>query len=257
MTEQNITFPSREIFEEKLYDIFKKNSLDKYLDSDKADKFYRLALTLAETNKSLNLTAVTDADGIILKHFADSLIAVEDFPEGASVIDVGCGGGFPTFPLAIVRPDLKITALDSTEKKINFVARTAGELGLGNITAISDRAEALGKGKFREIFDAATARAVAALPVLTELCMPFVKVGGAFVAMKALRYGEEIADTLSDNLFEKLGGEKTPSVTPVTLLGGDEPLTRAVVKVRKLTETPVAYPRNYSQIMKSAKKRSK
>ena len=257
MTEQNMTFPSKEIFEEKLYDIFKKNSLDKYLDGDKADKLYRLAVALAETNKSLNLTAVTDADGIILKHFADSLIAVEDFPRDAFVIDVGCGGGFPTFPLAIVRPDLRITALDSTEKKINFVAKTAGELKLTNVTAISDRAEALGKGKFREIFDVATARAVAALPVLTELCLPFVKVGGNFVAMKALRADEEIDATLSENLFEKLGGEKEPAVRTVTLSGGDEPLTRVVIKVKKTKETPPAYPRNYSQIAKSAKKRAK
>lgn len=257
MTEQNLAFPSKEIFEEKLYDIFKKNSLDKYLDEDKADKLYRLAVELVETNKSLNLTAVTDADGIALKHFADSLIATEEFPLGATVIDVGCGGGFPTFPLAIVRPDLKITALDSTEKKINFVRETAKKLGIDNITAISDRAEALGKGKLRESFDVATARAVAALPVLTELCLPFVKVGGAFVAMKALRYGEEINATLSENLFEKLGGEKEPTVTPVTLVGGNEPLTRAVIKVRKTVKTPPVYPRNYSQIAKSAKKRSK
>lgn len=257
MTEQNTVFPSKEIFEERLYDIFKQNGLDEHLDGDKADKLYRLAVALVETNKSLNLTAVTDADGIILKHFADSLIAVDEFPRDAFIIDVGCGGGFPTFPLAIVRPDLKITALDSTEKKINFVAKTAGELKLGNVTAISDRAEALGKGKFREIFDVATARAVAALPVLTELCLPFVKVGGDFIAMKALRYGEEIEATLSENLFEKLGGEKTPSVTPITLVGGDEPLTRAVIKVKKIKETPPAFPRNYSQIAKSAKKRSK
>lgn len=257
MTEQNLAFPSKEIFEEKLYDIFKKNSLEKYLDEDKADKFYRLAVALVETNKSLNLTAVTDADGIALKHFADSLIATEEFPEGATVIDVGCGGGFPTFPLAIVRPDLKITALDSTEKKINFVAKTAIDLGLDNINAISDRAESLGKGTLRESFDVATARAVAALPVLTELCLPFVKVGGDFVAMKALRADEEIDATLSENLFEKLGGEKKPRVTPVTLVGGDEPLTRVVIKVKKIAKTPPSYPRNYSQIAKSAKKRTK
>ena len=255
MTEQNIAFPSKESFEERLYDIFRKNSLEKYLSGERADKFYRLALALHETNKSLNLTAVTDAEGIALKHFADSLIAVEEFPEGASVIDVGCGGGFPTFPLAIVRPDLKITALDSTDKKIAFVKRTAEELGLTNINAVSDRAEELGQGMLRESFDIATARAVAALPVLTELCMPFVKVGGAFVAMKALRYGEEIEATLSENLFEKLGGEKEPRVTAVTLLGGEEPLTRAVIRVKKMKKTPPEYPRSYSQIAKSAKKR--
>lgn len=257
MTDKNIALPPKEIFAERLYDIFKQNSLDKYLDENKAELFYRLALTLTETNKSLNLTAVTDADGIILKHFADSLIAVDSFPEGARIIDVGCGGGFPTFPLAIVRPDLKITALDSTEKKINFVQRTAKELSLDNITAVSARAEDLGRGELRESFDGATARAVAALPVLTELCMPFVKVGGAFVAMKALRADEEIADVLSENLFEKLGGEKTPKTESVQLLGGDEPLSRTVITVKKLKSTPASYPRNYSQIMKSAKKRSK
>ena len=257
MTDQNNTFPSKEIFEEKLYSIFKQNSLDKYLDEKKAELFYRLAVILTETNKSLNLTAVTDADGIILKHFADSLIAVESFPSGAKVIDVGCGGGYPTFPLSIVRPDLKITALDSTEKKINFVRSTAKELGLDNIDAISDRAEALGRGELRESFDVATARAVAALPVLSELCIPFVKVGGAFVAMKALRADEELADTLSQGLFDKLGCEKEPYTESVTLLGGDEPLTRTVITVKKIKNTPPAYPRNYSQIAKSAKKRAK
>lgn len=257
MTDQNNTFPSKEIFEEKLYSIFKQNSLDKYLDEKKAELFYRLAVILTETNKSLNLTAVTDADGIILKHFADSLIAVERFPNGAKVIDVGCGGGYPTFPLAIVRPDLKITALDSTEKKINFVRGTAKELGLDNIFAISDRAEALGRGEMRESFDVATARAVAALPVLSELCIPFVKVGGAFVAMKALRADEELADTLSQGLFDKLGCEKEPNTESVTLLGGDESLTRTVITVKKIKNTPPAYPRNYSQIAKSAKKRAK
>lgn len=257
MTEQNTAFPSKEIFEEKLYSIFKQNSLDGYLDEKRADLFYRLAVTLVETNKSLNLTAVTDADGVILKHFADSLIAVGDFPERARIIDVGCGGGFPTFPLAIVRPDLKITALDSTEKKINFVRATARELGLSNITAISDRAEALGRGEMRESFDAATARAVAALPVLTELCMPFVKVGGNFVAMKALRADEELSDTLAESLFEKLGGEKMPSTRFVSLLGGDEPLSRTVIISKKTKKTPDIYPRNYSQIAKSAKKRGK
>ena len=257
MTDRNNIFPSKEIFEEKLYNVFRQNSLDKYLDEKKAELFYRLAVILTETNKSLNLTAVTDADGVILKHFADSLIAVESFPEGARVIDVGCGGGYPTFPLAIVRPDLKITALDSTEKKINFVRSTARELGLDNIEAVSDRAEVLGKGELRESFDVATARAVAALPVLTELCMPFVRVGGDFVAMKALRADEELADTLAEGLFEKLGGEKMPNSRSVTLLGGDEHMSRTVITIKKIKKTPDSYPRSYSQIAKSAKKRSK
>lgn len=256
MTPSSVPFPSKEIFEERLFHIFKINSLDRYLDSGKAELFYRLASILVETNKSLNLTAVTDAEGIILKHFADSLIAVDNLPEGASVIDVGCGGGFPTFPLAIVRPDLEITALDSTEKKINFVSATAKELGLSNIRAISDRAEVLGKGAMRESFDVATARAVAPLQILSELCIPFVKVGGSFIAMKALHADDELADALSFDIFSKLGCEKEPSAEKLTLLGGDEPMTRAVIAAKKIKRTPDVYPRNYSQIAKSAKKKT-
>jgi 16S rRNA (guanine527-N7)-methyltransferase len=188
---------------------------------------------------------------VILKHFADSLIAVEDFPEGARIIDVGCGGGFPTFPLAIARPDLNITALDSTEKKINFVKATARELGLSNITAISDRAEALGRGEMRESFDHATARAVAALPVLSELCLPFVKVGGSFVAMKSVRIDEELAAAKKKNIFSLLGGEKEPRVDVLKLTDGGEELFRSIAVTKKLTPTPAKYPRPYAQIVKS------
>ena len=198
---------------------------------------------------------MTDAEGIILKHFADSLIAVDLFPRGASVIDGGCGGGFPTFPLAIVRPDLKITALDSTEKKINFVAATAKELGLYNIRAISDRAEDLGRGELREKFDVATARAVAPLQILSELCIPFVKVGGKFIAMKALHADEELASALSFDIFSKLGAETPSSLIRLSLTGGEEELTRVIISSEKLSSTPKAYPRNYSQIAKSAKKK--
>lgn len=247
------TYPE---FSERLRSVFEKNSLIKYLDEERARLFYDFADILLETNKSMNLTAVKDDDGVILKHLADSLIVADHIPEGASVIDVGCGAGFPTFPLAIARPDLKITSLDSTEKKINFVRSTAEKLGLDNVTAISGRAEDLARGEMRESFDIATARAVAALPVLTELCMPFVKVGGSFAAMKAVKADTEIADTVASGLFSTLGGEKTPRVTEYTLTDGEsEPLSRAVVEVKKLTKTPPKYPRNYSQIVKQAKKK--
>ena len=247
------TYPE---FSERLRSVFEKNSLIKYLDEERARLFYDFADLLLETNRSMNLTAVKDDDGVILKHLADSLIVASHIPEGASVIDVGCGAGFPTFPLAIARPDLKITSLDSTEKKINFVRSTAAALGLTNITAISGRAEDLARGEMRESFDIATARAVAALPVLTELCMPFVKVGGSFAAMKALRADTEIADTEASGLFHTLGGEKAPRVIEYTLTDGvGEPLSRAVVEVKKLTKTPPKYPRNYSQIVKQLKKK--
>ena len=245
-------------FKQRLWAVFEKNSLSDLLDEQKSKLFYDFTRLLLTTNESLNLTAVKDDDGVILKHLADSLIVARHLPIGASVIDVGCGGGFPTFPLAIARPDLKITALDSTEKKINFVKSAAAELGLSNINAISGRAEDLARGSMRESFDIATARAVAALPVLTELCMPFVKVGGIFCAMKALRADTEIADTVSSGLFALLGGESTPKINELTLTDGiSEPLSRAVVSVKKLTRTPPKYPRNYSQIVKSQKKKAK
>ncbi len=244
-----------EEFKERLYRIFEMNSLSKYLDENKARLFYNFAHILLETNKTFNLTAVKDEDGVILKHFADSLIVADHIPEGARIIDVGCGGGFPTFPLAIARPDLSITAIDSTEKKINFVRSTAEKLGLENIRAISGRAEELALGEMRESFDLATARAVAALPILTELCMPFVRVGGRFAAMKALRADTEIADTVSSGLFAALGGDKIPAVHEVTLTDGvSEPLSRAVVVVEKRAKTPPKYPRKYSQIVKLYKK---
>ena len=245
-----------EEFLARLCAVFEKNSLSKYYDDERARLFYEFTDILLTTNESMNLTAVRDDDGVILKHLADSLIVADHIPEGASVIDVGCGAGFPTFPLAIARPDLEITSLDSTEKKINFVRSTADRLGLKNITAISGRAEDLAKGEMRESFDVATARAVAALPVLTELCMPFIKVGGRFAAMKALKADTEIADTEKSGLFSTLGGEKTPKVTEYTLTdGAGEPLSRAVVEVKKLTKTPPKYPRNYSQIVKQLKKK--
>lgn len=245
-------------FKERLWRVFEMNSLSEYIDEGKARLFYDFADILIETNKSMNLTAVKDDDGVILKHLADSLIVASHIPEGARVIDVGCGAGFPTFPLAIARPDLSITSLDSTEKKINFVRSTAKTLGLTNITAISGRAEDIARGELRESFDVATARAVASLDVLTELCMPFVKVGGTFAAMKALRADSEIADTEASGLFALLGGEKSPTVCETSLTdGGEETLSRAVVKVRKLTKTPPKYPRNYSQIIKASKSKNK
>jgi 16S rRNA (guanine(527)-N(7))-methyltransferase RsmG len=245
-----------EEFKARLYRVFELNSLTKYLDEERARLFYSFTDILLTTNEQMNLTAVRDVDGVILKHLADSLIVADHIPNGARVIDVGCGAGFPTFPLAIARPDLSITSLDSTEKKIGFVRSTASSLGLDNITAISGRAEDLARGEMRESFDIATARAVAALPVLTELCMPFVKLGGSFVAMKALRADTEIADTESSGLFLTLGGERSPHVTEYTLTDNEgEPLMRAVAEVKKLTKTPPKYPRNYSQIVKSAKKK--
>ena len=247
-------FPSESEFNDSLSLIFGENSISHFLNDKSRNLFFRFTKMLWNTNKELNLTAVTDASDMILKHLADSLLIAPYLSEGACVIDVGCGGGFPTFPLAIARPDLRITALDSTEKKIGFVRNAASALGLSNVTAICGRAEELAKGDMRESFDHATARAVAALPILCELCLPFVKVGGSFVAMKSLRIDEELAATEKKNLFALLGGVKSPTIHSPKLTGNGRELFRSIAVTEKISHTPAAYPRTYAQILKSNKK---
>ena len=254
MNKQNDFFPDELAFGEEIKKVFGENGLSEYLNERTLPLFYRFTYILWQTNKSLNLTALTDAHDMTVKHLADSLLVAPYFSEGASVIDVGCGGGFPTFPLAIARPDLKITALDSTEKKVNFVRTTARELGFDNITAVCGRAEELASGDMRESFDFATARAVAALPVLAELCLPFVRVGGSFVAMKSMRIDEELAAARAKNIFAVLGGEREPRVDLPELVDGDERLSRSIATARKISATPPKYPRPYAQILKNNKK---
>lgn len=250
-------FPGEAEFRQELSSVFEENRLSGYLNERTLSLFYRFTYTLWQTNRSLNLTALTDAGDMILKHLADSLLVAPYLSEGANVIDVGCGGGFPTFPLAIARPDLRITALDSTEKKVNFVRKTAADLELSNVRAICGRAEELAAGEMRENFDHATARAVAALPVLSELCLPFVKVGGSFAAMKSVRIDEELAVAKEKNIFALLGGAKEPTVEILKLTHGDEELSRSVAVIKKLAPTPQKYPRAYAQIVKSYKTKNK
>lgn len=213
-----------------------------------ADALHRLTEIMLETNKSMNLTAIKDEKTVILKHYVDSLLLAPYIPEGSTVLDVGCGAGFPTFPLAIFRSDLKITALDATAKRIAYVQNTARTLGLENVTAIAARAEELAQTvEHRERYDTVTARAVAALPVLAELCLPFVKKGGLFVAMKAKQADEEIREAA--NAIRICGGELTETHAPY-LLGGDEPEPRALICVSKISATPKNYPRHFSKISK-------
>lgn len=212
-----------------------------------ADRFEILYNELVDYNGKVNLTAVTDPEGSVAKHFADSLLIEEYIPQGSTLCDVGCGGGFPTLPLAIVRPDLKITALDSTEKKLKFVSLMAQKLSL-NVTTLSARAEEAGhKAEYRENFDCVVARAVARLNILSELCLPLTKVGGKFISCKAAIGKEELHEAADG--IEKLGG--TPEVIKETeLITSTEKQARAVFVFAKDTETPKAYPRHYSKISK-------
>lgn len=215
------------------------------LTDDKLQKLSLYADKLREWNEKINLTAITDYEGIAIKHFLDSmmLLSVYDIEEGASVIDVGTGAGFPGVVLKIVRPDIKLTLLDSLNKRINFLNELTKDLGL-EVTAIHSRAEDGAKPPLREAFALATARAVAALPTLSEYCMPYVKVGGSFVAMKGPTAAEEIEN--ARNAIKILGGDK-PTLTEKKLPNGD---TRCFVTIKKISQTPPKYPRNSAKISK-------
>ena len=161
-------------YKQRLYEAFKQNRLDQLLDDDKAEKLFNFSNILIETNKSFNLTAITNENDIILKHFVDCASALEYISDSSTVIDVGCGAGFPSIPLAILNKTLNITSLDSTSKKIGFINSTVKELCLDNITGICGRAEEMAESK-RESFDVCISRAVARLNVLSEICIPLVK----------------------------------------------------------------------------------
>ena len=170
---------------------------------DACEKLELLFHRLVETNERMNVTAITECSRVALLHFADSITAEKFIPEGSRVIDVGCGGGFPTLPLAIVRPDIKILALDSTAKKLTFVDAVAKELDL-KVETLASRAEELACDEsYRESFDVAVSRAVARLNILSELCIPFVKVGGSFIAMKGQGGNIELEEAQSG--IKKLG----------------------------------------------------
>ena len=236
-------------FSESFARIFRENGMGKYVNDDNIKKFYDLTVRMLEVNEYMNLTAITEPEAVILRHYVDSLTVSDQLPQGARVIDIGCGAGFPTLPLAIVRPDLHILALDSTAKRIDYVAQTAQMLGLNHVEAVASRAEdaaAVGT-PLRESFDCAISRAVANLPVLCELSLPFVAVGGRFVAMKAAQADREVE--LARGGIAKLGGRLT-SVVPLELVGNDGKEERNLILTEKIEKTPKIYPRNYAQIKK-------
>ncbi len=202
-------------------------------------QFYNYMNLLIEWNKKINLTAITEPDEIILKHFVDSLTISKYISDGTKVVDVGTGAGFPGIPLKIVRQDVDITLLDSLQKRINFLDEVINELNLEKITTVHSRVEDFGKNKkYREEFDIATSRAVANLATLSEYLLPLVKVGGKVISMKGSLIQEELEN--SKNAIKILGGQ-IEKVDEFDLPNSD--ISRNIVLIDKIKNTPNRYPR--------------
>lgn len=216
------------------------------LDEVALGRFDKYARLLVEWNEKINLTAITDPEGIVIKHFVDSLTVFSaiEIPEGAKVIDVGTGAGFPGVAMLIARPDLKMTLIDSTNKKLNVIRDILEKTEL-EADVVHIRAEEAGKSKeFREQFDFSTARAVSNLRDLSEYCLPFVKVGGTFISMKSAKADEEIAD--GKNAIKLLGGEIADKKTFELEDSGE----RSIILIKKVSATPAKYPRPSAKIAK-------
>ena len=206
---------------------------------EQAEQFFDYMNLLIEWNEKINLTAITDPEEIILKHFIDSITILKEIEDNSKIVDVGTGAGFPGIPLSIMNPSLKITLVDSLNKRLIFLQEVVNKLGLKNIEIVHARAEEFGQNKkYREKFDISTSRAVANLSTLSEYLIPLVKVGGKVISMKASEAQEEIND--AKKAIEVLGGS-IEKVEEFNLPQSD--IGRTVIIIRKNKQTPNKYPR--------------
>jgi len=233
-----------------------KNLLQNYikdykitLTKNQYEQFQKYFELLAEWNEKMNLTAITDESGVALKHFADSLSLLNfvDIPQNSSLADVGTGAGFPGVVLKIARPNIKLTLIDSLNKRLVFLGEVCAQLGI-EAELIHSRAEDGARDeKLRESFDFVASRAVARMNVLSEYCLPYVKVGGAFCAMKGAQANEEFKESL--NAINTLGGKLENKYFFELPENGGE---RAIAVVRKVKNTPQKYPRQSGKIKAKA-----
>ncbi len=220
----------------ELFAKYNISATDKML--EQLNKFYELVI---QENKKFNLTAITEKNDFATKHILDCSLANTTLPQNAKVIDVGAGAGFPSIPLKIIRPDINLVMLDSLNKRVNFLNMVVGELNLENAVAVHARAEDYALQN-REKFDIAIARAVAGLSTLSEYCLPFVRIGGQFVALKGSAYKEELEQ--AQNAIKILGGELKDVQTPnIPEIDGE----RAIVIINKKSVASNKYPRGKNQ----------
>ena len=211
------------------------------LSDTQMEQYNRYFELLVEWNEKINLTAITEPKEVAIKHMIDSITAYDEnlFKDGTTVIDVGTGAGFPGLPLKIFCPEIKLTLMDSLNKRIKFLQTVVEELGLKDVECVHARAEEGARNKkYRESFDIAVSRAVARLPILCEYCLPFVKKGGHFIALKGMQYHDEAEEAVK--AIKVMGGSHT-EIRPVKLPELDD--KRAVITITKTMPTPKAYPR--------------
>ncbi|WP_440897378.1 16S rRNA (guanine(527)-N(7))-methyltransferase RsmG [Amphibacillus sp. Q70] len=211
------------------------------LSEDQINQFEIYFKTLVEWNEKMNLTAITEQSEVYLKHFYDSITAsfYLDLSKPLTICDVGAGAGFPSLPLKICFPHMKVTIVDSLKKRITFLNHLASELGLTEVTFYHDRAESFARNKnFRQQFDLVTARAVAKMTVLSELCLPLVKTNGKFIALKGPNAQIELKE--ADHAIKLLGGE-LEDLYPINLPGDQG--ERHIIIINKIKTTPKKYPR--------------
>lgn len=214
---------------------------------ERLDVYARL---LVEWNEKMNLTAITDPYGVTVKHMADSLQILPLLPTGTfSLIDVGTGAGFPGVPVAVCRPDCRVTLLDGLNKRLVFLEAVCKELGLDTVRVHARAEEAARQSVHREVYDIATARAVARLPVLCEYCLPFVRVGGRFIAMKGPDGDAELAEAAA--AVKLLGGKAGAPVRRSLPTPDGAADTRVLLPIEKVAHTPEKYPRHGGKIAKA------
>ncbi len=228
--------------------LLKKQCLkyDVQLTNDQIDCLDKFADMLVEWNKKFNLTAITEPTQIVYKHFIDSLLVLKavELKNNASLADIGTGAGFPSTPISIVRRDVEVTQIDSLRKRVGFLQHVSDNFHL-KIRTIHGRAEELGKkDEYREQFDYVTARAVAPLQKLSEYCLPLVKIGGFFIAMKGSEYEVEVDD--SKKAIDVLGGQ----IEKIKNFELPDSSARNIILIKKISRTPTKYPRNSGKISK-------